>query len=84
MSFDTTKSKYSLATAVTPLIAVMDNMTKLQIDENFLSILNDCNLHISDETRKKWKAVIIKTTSKTKLMFAITGLYLKGANLGVK
>jgi hypothetical protein len=84
LRFDVTSSDKSLASAVAPLIPVMSGMTRDEIAGMFLYAINDWSLSISKETRQKWRVVVAESKTKTQLMFAITNLYLKAANLGVK
>ena len=83
--FDTTTSEKSLATNVEPLIGRMGSMAVNEIAAEFMRVLEDPAVHVSDKTKNKCKDVIQRCGgNKTGLMMAISNMYLAGARLAVE
>lgn len=72
----------SITQKVESLIPQMEKMTKIEIETEFTSILNDPEVSVSKATKQKWM-LAMQSKNKTALMFIITNCYLAGCDLKV-
>jgi hypothetical protein len=80
---DLSKKEGSLTFALEKLIPRMDSLDVSEIRMEFLKILVDESVKISNQTRSKWIDAINKASNKRSRMQVITNAYLAGSGLRV-
>lgn len=80
---DLSKHKGSLTFALESFIPKLGAMDASTVRTEFLRILVDEEVKISDATRSKWINAINKCRTKEQQMRAISNAYLAGSGLGV-
>lgn len=80
---DLSKHKGSLTFALESFIPKLGTMDASTIRTEFLRILVDEDIKISDATRSKWINAINRCKTKEQQMRAISNVYLAGSGLGV-
>lgn len=80
---DLSKHSGSLTHALESFISTMGKLSMSEIRTEFLRILVDDNVKISDATRSKWIDAINKCKTREQQMRAISNCYLAGSGLSV-